>query len=84
MEASLVEAIVIGKLTLWRFSRAPIGTYRGLNVFKLSQNRDEQGYDNIIQNLHTQGGNARTIAEEMGKPKAGKGTIWCSRYPSPR
>jgi transcriptional regulator len=40
------------------------------NVFKLSQNRDEQSYENIIQNLHAQGGDARTIAEEMRKRKA--------------
>jgi transcriptional regulator len=40
------------------------------NVFKLSQNRDEQSYENIMQNLHAQGGDARTIAEEMRKRKA--------------
>jgi transcriptional regulator len=40
------------------------------NVFKLSQNRDEQSYDNIIEKLHAQGGDARTIAEEMRKRKA--------------
>jgi len=40
------------------------------NVFKLSQNRDEQSYANIIQNLHAQGGGARTIAEEMTRRKA--------------
>lgn len=40
------------------------------NVFKLSQNRDEQSYENIIQKLHAQQGDARTIAEEMRKRKA--------------
>jgi transcriptional regulator len=40
------------------------------NVFKLSQNRDEQSYDNIIEKLHAQGGDARTIAEEMRKRRA--------------
>ena len=46
------------------------------NVFKLSQSRDEQSYENIMQHLHVQGGGARTIAEEMRKRNAGKGTIW--------
>ena len=36
-----------------------------------------------MQHLHAQGGGARTIAEEMGKRKAGKGTIWCSMHPKP-
>ena len=40
------------------------------NVFKLSQNRDESSYERIIQELHAQGGDARTIAEEMSKRKA--------------
>jgi len=40
------------------------------NVFKLSQNRDKQSYENIIQKLHAQRGDARTIAEEMRKRKA--------------
>lgn len=40
------------------------------NVFKLSQNRDEPSYDRIIQELHAQGGDARTIADEMRKRKA--------------
>jgi len=40
------------------------------NVFKLSQNRDEQSYDNIVEKLHAQGGDARTIAEEMRKRRA--------------
>jgi len=37
------------------------------NVFKLSQNRDEQSYDNIIQKLEAQGGDGRIIADEMRK-----------------
>ena len=40
------------------------------NVFKLSQNRDESSYERIMQELYAQGGNARTIAEEMSKRKA--------------
>lgn len=40
------------------------------NVFKLSQNRDEPSYDKIIAQLHAQGGEARTIAEEMRKRRA--------------
>lgn len=35
------------------------------NVFKLSQNRDEQSYRNIIAQLEKQGGNAAAIAQEM-------------------
>ncbi len=35
------------------------------NVFKLSQNRDEQSYRNIIGQLEKQGGNAALIATEM-------------------
>ncbi len=35
------------------------------NVFKLSQNRDEESYHNIIQQLTEQGGNAAMVAEEM-------------------
>lgn len=37
------------------------------NVFKLSQNRDEHSYDNIIAKLHAQGGDGRVIADEMRK-----------------
>jgi transcriptional regulator len=40
------------------------------NVFKLSQNRDESSYERIMHELHTQGGDARAIAEEMSKRKA--------------
>ena len=39
------------------------------NVFKLSQNRDEQSYQNIIERLHEEGGNSSLIATEMEKRK---------------
>lgn len=39
------------------------------NVFKLSQNRDEQSYDNIISKLEEQGGDSAAIADEMKKRK---------------
>ena len=39
------------------------------NVFKLSQNRDEKSYHNIIDNLQEQDADAKTIAEEMKKRK---------------
>lgn len=35
------------------------------NVFKLSQNRDAESYDNIIQQLNTQDAGAQAIAREM-------------------
>jgi transcriptional regulator len=41
------------------------------NVFKLSQNRDEKSYLNIISKLDEQGGDSALIAEEMKKRKAG-------------
>lgn len=37
------------------------------NVFKLSQNRDEKSYRNIISKLEAQGGDAALIAIEMSK-----------------
>ena len=40
------------------------------NVFKLSQNRDEKSYLNIISKLEEQGGNSTLIALEMRKRKA--------------
>jgi transcriptional regulator len=40
------------------------------NVFKLSQNRDEKSYLNIISKLEEQGGNSALIASEMIKRKA--------------
>jgi transcriptional regulator len=39
------------------------------NVFKLSQNRDEKSYLNIISELEKQGGNSTLIANEMQKRK---------------
>ncbi len=39
------------------------------NVFKLSQNRDEKSYLNIISKLEEQGGNSALIAQEMKKRK---------------
>ncbi len=39
------------------------------NVFKLSQNRDEKSYLNIISKLEEQGGNSALIALEMQKRK---------------
>jgi transcriptional regulator len=39
------------------------------NVFKLSQNRDEKSYLNIISKLEEQGGNNALIAAEMRKRK---------------
>lgn len=35
------------------------------HVFKLSQNRDEKSYDNIVQKLQEQGGDAAAIGEMM-------------------
>jgi transcriptional regulator len=40
------------------------------NVFKLSQNRDEKSYLNIISKLEEQGGDSALIAAEMKKRKA--------------
>lgn len=40
------------------------------NVFKLSQNRDEKSYLNIISKLDEQGGNSALIADEMKKRKS--------------
>lgn len=40
------------------------------NVFKLSQNRDEKSYLNIIEKLEEQGGNSALIAEEMKQRRA--------------
>jgi len=37
------------------------------NVFKLSQNRDEESFHNIIKQLQTRGNDANYIAEEMIK-----------------
>ena len=49
------------------------------NVFKLSQNRDEKSYLNIISKLEAQGGQSALIASEMRKRKAElfpPGTEW--------
>jgi len=35
------------------------------HVFKLSQNRDEKSYENIVSELNKQGGEAKEIAERM-------------------
>lgn len=40
------------------------------NVFKLSQNRDEKSYVNIISKLEQLGGNSALIASELKKRKA--------------
>jgi transcriptional regulator len=40
------------------------------NVFKLSQNRDQQSYDNIIPHLKVQGSDAAGIATEMEKRRS--------------
>jgi transcriptional regulator len=40
------------------------------HVFKLSQNRDEKSYDNIIQQLKQKDGEAKAIAEIMEKRKS--------------
>ena len=39
------------------------------HVFKLSQNRDEKSYDNIIQHLENSNGDDRIIAERMKENK---------------
>jgi transcriptional regulator len=39
------------------------------NVYKLSQNRDEKSYDNIVQQLKKQEGDGREIGELMEKRK---------------
>lgn len=39
------------------------------NVFKLSQDRDEESFENIIQKLKQKGGDAQVIANEMAKRK---------------
>ena len=39
------------------------------HVFKLSQDRDEKSYDNIIERLRKQGGDGKEIAELMEKRK---------------
>ena len=49
------------------------------NVFKLSQNRDEQSYKNIISKLEALGGNSALIASELKARQAAlfpDGTTW--------
>jgi transcriptional regulator len=49
------------------------------NIFKLSQNRDEQSYSNIIAQLEAQGGNSAMIADEMKKRQSDlfpPGVVW--------
>lgn len=49
------------------------------NVFKLSQNRDEQSYLNIISRLEAKGGKSALIAQEMKKRKDAlfpPGAVW--------
>jgi transcriptional regulator len=40
------------------------------HVFKLSQNRDEKSYDNIMHHLHEGDADAKTVAERMGQNKS--------------
>jgi transcriptional regulator len=40
------------------------------NVFKLSQNRDEKSYDNIVHKLKEQDGDAKVIGEIMEQRKS--------------
>jgi transcriptional regulator len=40
------------------------------NVYKLSQNRDEKSYDNIVKQLKQQDGDANEIGELMEKRKS--------------
>lgn len=40
------------------------------HVFKLSQNRDQVSYDNIIARLQEQGGQAAAVAQEMQKRRS--------------
>lgn len=49
------------------------------NVFKLSQNRDEQSYLNIISELEALGGQSAIIASEMRKRRSElfpEGSVW--------
>jgi transcriptional regulator len=52
------------------------------NVFKLSQNRDEKSYLNIMEQLVKQGGQSALIAAEMEKRKHElfpDGVVWDSK-----
>lgn len=46
------------------------------NIFKLSQNRDEQSYRTIMTELEKQGGDAAYIAREMGKRLRQMEAMW--------
>lgn len=49
------------------------------HVFKLSQNRDEGSYDNIIKKLEEKGGESAAVATEMRQRKATlfpEGEVW--------
>lgn len=46
------------------------------NIFKLSQNRDEQSYRTIMAELEKQGGDAAYIAREMGKRLRQMEAMW--------
>jgi transcriptional regulator len=39
------------------------------HVFKLSQNKDEKSFDNIISHLQSKEGEEKSIAEQMKKRK---------------
>ncbi|MDE3144619.1 MAG: hypothetical protein KGL19_10720 [Bacteroidota bacterium] len=39
------------------------------NVFKLSQNRDEKSFDNIVNNLQSGDAEQKAVAKEMQKRK---------------
>ena len=56
---------------VYRWNRGPLMNDNNLqemeNVFKLSQNRDEKSYHNIIAQLAKQGGDSALIATEMKK-----------------
>ncbi|MBC7949288.1 MAG: FMN-binding negative transcriptional regulator [Chitinophagaceae bacterium] len=56
----LIKAIVAFEITVEEID----------NVFKLSQNRDEKSYDNIIRELRNGDGDAKRIAELMEQRKA--------------
>jgi transcriptional regulator len=40
------------------------------NVFKLSQNRDKESYENIISKLQEKGGSSALVANELIKRRA--------------
>jgi transcriptional regulator len=68
-EASLASFHHLSKDYVDRLSKAIVGFQMEVqqleNVFKLSQNRDEKSYHNIMQQLQQQDADAQTIAAEM-------------------